>query len=138
MANRKRLINMKKRLTASVMLALAACALSPMDAGAIGRKESGARIALFPGLPALQTNTGCDFRPRVGGGMEAIFCRPTGVLPQAGVEVGDMILAINRTPVNDIAGLVNAANKARATALPDECIIIDHRTGNFVVLNIAF
>jgi hypothetical protein len=107
-----------------------------MEAGAVG--SGGNKPTLVPGTTNVQGTTGCDFKPHIGGGMELIFCKLPGVLPSAGVEVGDTILSINGTPVNDLLGLIDAVNKARFTAQPDECVIIDHRTGNIAVLHIAF
>jgi membrane-associated protease RseP (regulator of RpoE activity) len=118
----------------SLLLALVALALSSRDAVAIGgNKESPY------GVPSvLQQITGCIFRPISGDGAEIIFCNSSGLLASIGLEVGDVILSINRKPVNDIRALNRVVKAAHAKPQPYEVIVVDHRTGQIALLHAVF
>jgi hypothetical protein len=142
--HREKMSNMRTYRDLGVMLLLAAFALSPMEAGAVGskgskerRRDTGTVVQpLIVGIGDLKDITGCDFSPIVGA-MRIISCNNFGALPSAGFEVNDEVISINRKPVTDILSLTQAVKDAHATPQPDEVVVRDHRTLQIFTLNVV-
>jgi hypothetical protein len=133
---------MKLYRTLPMVLALVATPLFPSAAGAVSPSGDQAKggAPQGDGFTDLQDITGCDFT-LAGQGMQLLSCpNQDGAFPQAGLEVGDVIFSINRMRTTDIDSLINAANDAETTPgeNPAEVVVIDHRTGNVVVISIQF
>jgi S1-C subfamily serine protease len=121
-------------------LALAAFTLFPIVAGAV-TVEGKSTIQLAPVIRDIQDIAGANFRP-AHGGMEIVSFFSGSVLAAAGMEVGDTILSINRTPtwsaLVDITSLGNALVRAHNSLKADQVVVIDHRTGEILFLDMVF